>query len=102
MNTADKIEGSSVWSVSDKAVGCEVDGEMVLLDLSTGTYFGINAVGAHIWDQLNQGKTFDQIQQHLLERYRVSAEQCEREVVAFVSMLIQWGLIRSGRDEAST
>ena len=101
MNTADRIEGATVWTVSKSAVGCEVGGEMVLLDLNSGTYFGMNAVGAEIWRQLNLGRSFDEIQQHLLERYRVSAQQCESEVLAFVGVLSQRGLIRNGSDEAS-
>lgn len=102
MNTADRIDAATVWTVSDSAVGCEVGGELVLLDLNSGTYFGLNAVGAAIWSELSQGRSFEQLQQHLLERYRVSPERCESEVLAFIDALSQRGLIRSGRNEATS
>ena len=73
---------------------------MVLLDLQSGTYFGLNPVGAEVWNQLNQRKTLDQIQQHLLTRYRVSPERCRSEVFTLVSTLVERGLVLSGSDDS--
>ncbi|VVT02241.1 PqqD family protein [Erythrobacter sp. EC-HK427] len=41
-------------AVKDTIVAREVGGEMVLLDLEAGTYFGLNAVGARIWAALGE------------------------------------------------
>lgn len=43
------------FQVSDDAIGREVAGEMVLLDLASGQYFGLDPVGSRIWDRLSQG-----------------------------------------------
>ncbi|MDP9171910.1 MAG: PqqD family protein [Acidobacteriota bacterium] len=101
MNTAEKVNGSSVWIPSKNTVGCEVEGEMVLLDLQSGTYFGLNAVGAEIWNQLTRHKSFDEILRYLLSRYRVSEERCEAELRALLSNLSERGLVRSGNDETA-
>lgn len=101
MNIAEKVNGTTVWTPSKNAVACEVEGEMVLLNLQSGTYFGLNGVGTEIWNQLAQQKTFDEIQQHLLARYRVAPERCEAEVLALLTKLTERGLVRTGSDETS-
>ena len=101
MNTSEKLDGTTVLKSSNNVVGCEVEGEMVLLDLQSGTYFGLNPVGAEIWGQITQGKSLNEIQQYLLSRYDVGAELCQTEVFALVSKLTERGLVRNGNDEAA-
>jgi hypothetical protein len=40
--------------VSDDVVAREVAGEMVLLDLASGLYFGLDPVGSRIWNRLSE------------------------------------------------
>ena len=34
-----------------------LDGEAVLLDLASGTYFGLNPVGSRVWELISASKT---------------------------------------------
>lgn len=43
------------FQVSDDVIGREVAGEMVLLDLASGQYFGLDPVGSLIWERLSEG-----------------------------------------------
>lgn len=45
---------SDRFTVSDDVVAREVGGEMVLLDLSSGQYFGLDSVGGRIWELLTE------------------------------------------------
>jgi len=99
MNTAENATGMTVWSASKNAVSCEVEGEMVLLDLQSGTYFGLNSIGAEIWNQVTQRKSFAEIQKHLLSEYRVTPERCEAEVLSLLTKLAEKGLVKCGNDE---
>lgn len=101
MNTTEKLSEASVWTPGKNVVACDVEGEVVLLDMQSGTYFGLNGVGAEIWSQLTQNKSVGAIQQHLLSRYRVSAERCEAELQALLAQLIERGLLRSGGDDTA-
>jgi len=99
------VENSStsptIWIPTKNAVSCELEGEIVLLDLQSGTYFGLNKVGAEIWNQLTLGKSTDEIQQYLAGRYAVSAERCRRDVLALIGQLREKGLVRAeDEDEA--
>lgn len=44
-----------LFKTSDDVVAREVAGEMVLLDLASGLYFGLDPVGSRAWDRLSQG-----------------------------------------------
>jgi hypothetical protein len=101
MNTADKINETAVWTPSKNVVACDVEGEMVLLDLQSGTYFGLNGVGAEIWNQISQRKSMGEIQRHLLSTYNVAPERCEAELQTLVMQLSERGLLRSGGDDTA-
>lgn len=42
------------FEVSEDVVTREVGGELVLLDLNSGQYFGLDAVGGRVWELLAQ------------------------------------------------
>ncbi len=44
---------SDIFKVSDDVVARELSGETVLLDLSSGMYFGLDTVGGRIWSLLS-------------------------------------------------
>ncbi|AWW72917.1 PqqD family protein [Erythrobacter sp. KY5] len=46
---------SDRFAVSADVVAREVGGELVLLDLSSGQYFGLDPVGGRIWELLAEG-----------------------------------------------
>ena len=41
------------YTISDDVVAREVGGEMVLLDLASGQYFGLDTVGGRFWELLS-------------------------------------------------
>ncbi|MEN8147743.1 MAG: PqqD family protein [Campylobacterota bacterium] len=72
----------------------EVDGEMVLLDMASENYFGLDAVGSDIWQLLQEGKTLQEANDALIEMYDVSPEQLKIDIVEFVQKLIDAGLVQ--------
>jgi hypothetical protein len=42
------LDGITVVASGDH-VACDLDGDAVILHLSTGTYFGLNAVASQVW-----------------------------------------------------
>lgn len=41
------------FAASEDVVSREVSGEMVLLDLASGEYFGLDTVGSRVWELLS-------------------------------------------------
>lgn len=79
---------------SDDVIGREVGGEIVLLDLGSGTYFGLNEVGGAVWQQIVDGNdTIDGIVDALFDIYEADRAQIESDVLALLEDLTGRGLV---------
>jgi hypothetical protein len=69
-------------------------GETVLLHLDNEQYFGLDAVGARVWEGLEAGLGLDAIHCQLLDDYDVPADQLSADLAALVQHLLHLGLVR--------
>jgi hypothetical protein len=69
------------------------DGETVLLQLESTTYYSLNPTGTQIWQGLKQGLPLGEISQRLQAGYAVEADHAERSVLTFVNELVQHQLV---------
>jgi Coenzyme PQQ synthesis protein D (PqqD) len=67
-------------------------GELVMLSVSAGRYYGLNSVGARIWELLETPMTVAQICARLCEEYNVEAQECETEVLKFANEMVHNGI----------
>ena len=74
----------------------EFDGELVLLDIGKGEYFGLDAVGARIWASISEGLTVDAIATRVSAEFEVEAEVARKDVDALLSEMRTHGLIEIG------
>lgn len=72
----------------------DLDGEAVILDLSSGVYFGLNAVGARVWELLQGGRDLRSVRDALLEEFDVAPERCEADLLEVVGRMVAGGLAR--------
>ena len=79
--------------VPDEVVAREVGDETMLLDLASGTYFGLDAVGARIWQMLEAGNTPAEACDAILADYDVERSIVERDVGALLGELAERRLI---------
>ena len=70
-----------------------VGDETVILDLASGTYFGLDPVGARIWQLIGEGRTLAEICATMPEEYEVEREQLEADVLRLTTELAERGLI---------
>jgi hypothetical protein len=68
--------------------------EVVVLDLASGTYFGLDPVGARIWALMADGKNLGEICDQMLEEYDVTREELERDILRLADELNGQGLIQ--------
>ncbi len=83
---------SSVVATSEQA-SSDLKGEAVILNLKSGAYYGLNAVGSSIWNLLQEPRTVSEIRDTLLAEYEVDPKQCDRELLALLQQLEAEGLI---------
>lgn len=73
-----------------------VGDENVILDLANGTYYGLDPVGARIWQLMAEGQTIEQICEATLAEYDATREDIERDVLALVQTLTERQLVSVG------
>ena len=80
------------WRIREAAVFRELDGEGVVLNLESGTYFGLNAVGALIWQLVERQGDAMWVADAVAARYAVSPERAHADVIALMTQLVEKGL----------
>ena len=74
----------------------QVGDETVILDLASGNYFGLDSVGARIWQLLVEGKKLEQVCDIMLTEYDTTRERLELDLERLVRELSAQGLVTPG------
>ncbi len=83
---------SSVVAARDQ-VSSDLGGEVAILDLNAGTYFGLDAVGARTWGLIQEPRTVKEVRDILVSEYEVEPDRCERDLIALLQRLANEGLV---------
>jgi hypothetical protein len=83
---------STVVAAQDQ-VSSEIGDEVAILDLKAGTYYGLDAVGARVWELVQEPQRVREIRRILLEEYEVEPERCGRDLLALLQRLAYEGLV---------
>jgi hypothetical protein len=78
------LSESSMVSATSQQVSCALADETVILQLKTGTYFGLNQVGTATWEFIQEPHTVKEIYQEILTRYEVDSQRWERDLYALL------------------
>ena len=77
--------------------GTSMEGETVLLDLSTGRYYTLNRLGSVIWEHCTGHTTMSDIHAVLCDRFEVSPDRALDDLVTLANQLVQEGLLQQER-----
>lgn len=81
------------FAISKDAVFRDLDGEAVILDLGSGKYFGLNAVGARIWQLVAQHGGLRSVHDDLCREYDASPDILEHDLLKLLTELEQARLV---------
>jgi hypothetical protein len=73
--------------------GTTLDGETVLLDLSSGRYYTLNRLGTAIWECCTGSQSLHDIHATLCVRFDASSERIADDLLALVTHLSHEGLL---------
>ncbi|MGZ4853424.1 MAG: PqqD family peptide modification chaperone [Halobacteriota archaeon] len=90
---AQKIALDTTIVVSKDQVSADLGGEAIILNLKTGVYYELDAVGARIWEFIQEPRTVREVRDALLEEYDVDAERCEERLIRVLTELARSGLL---------
>ena len=90
---ARKITVNSIVVATKDQVSADLSGEAAILNLKSGVYFGLNAVGASIWKLIQEPRSVNEINDALVQEYDVDPDQCEKDLLALLEELLSKELI---------
>ena len=87
------IATSSVVVATKDQVSSDLAGEAIVLSLRTAMYYGLDQVGARIWELVREPTRVADIRDAIACEYDVELERCERDVLGLLRQLATEGLI---------
>lgn len=71
----------------------EIDGEVVMLSIENGEYYGMDKVGSKIWKIIETPISFKDLIKKLCETYDVTEELCRKDTQTYIFRLIEKKLL---------
>ncbi len=84
---------TSLISRAPDLLATELDGELVLMSIEKGNYYGVATTARSIWACLEQAKTLEALLDQLAGQYECPAGQMRADVLEFLEQLQREGLI---------
>jgi hypothetical protein len=83
----------SVVVAASEQVSCPLGDESAILNLKNSVYYGLDPVGARVWNLLREPKSVRELRDTLLDEYDVGAERCEQDLLELLEKMRVEGLI---------
>lgn len=94
MMMSNSLDLNSVIVAASDQVSSELqEGEIAILNLKDGVYYGLNSVGSRIWNLIQTPKSVAELREVLLAEYDVDVEVCTRELMDLLDNLSNKKLI---------
>jgi Coenzyme PQQ synthesis protein D (PqqD) len=93
MTTALCLTDTTRITARPDQISSDLEGETILLHMTSGLYYGLNDVGVKIWTLIQTPQTLAELRQTLLSEYEVTPEDCDRELKELLTNLSEADLI---------
>ncbi len=93
-----KINSHAFASISEAVLFERVAGEFVLLDLDSGEYYGLDAVGSRIWDLIQCHDNLEEVLNVMIQEYEVDEDRLRGDLEEFVARLASMGFLETRDD----
>lgn len=88
------ISSTHIVTQGEGNIVSDMDGEKVMLSIENGKYYNLGEMGGAIWDLIKSPTSINQLVNSLLAQYEVEQRECEEQVMIFLKMLNDEGLIK--------
>lgn len=75
-------------------VQSKIGEEVVMLDMESGFYFGLNSVASVIWGMLAEEIGFEQLIDQLMAKFEVERSLCESDTQELLEEMLEKNIIR--------
>lgn len=85
---------NSTVSIAKDVVSCDLVDEAAILNMKDGVYYGLNPVGAWIWNLIQKPIKVNEILDKLLEEYDVEKEVALKDMMELLEQLLENELVK--------
>jgi hypothetical protein len=75
-----------------------MDGEAILINLSSGIYYSMDKVGGVVWELIEKRHSLEEMREAISRRYDVSPEQAQADVERLANELLEEKLVLGSDD----
>jgi hypothetical protein len=84
---------SSLFPNNEEVASKIMDGELIIINLSTGVYYSMDNVGPAVWEMIEKGYTILECAEALAEGFEVTLKMALTDVKRLVEELLEENLI---------
>lgn len=88
-----RLTRDSTVVASPEQTSSRVGEEVVVLGLEEGVYYGLDAVGARVWELIREPRAVADICETIVREYDVDDDRCARDVLDLLAALAERRLI---------
>jgi hypothetical protein len=78
---------------SDEVAAKVIDGEAIIINLTTGVYYSMDSVGGKVWSMVEAHHDISTIAETLAAQFDVASDHCRHDVEELVEQLLNERLI---------
>jgi len=81
-----------VVAAKDQA-SCRLEDEVAIVQLKVGVYYGLDPVGARVWELISTPRSVRAVRDALLAEYDVDRTRCEGDLLKLLQTMLDAGLV---------
>ena len=93
MGILSMIKSDAIICRNDNIPTIELDGDVAMMNIEKGKYYGLNSVASRVWELLEESQIFSELIELLLKEYDVDKTTCVQDVSELLDSLNEAGLI---------
>lgn len=96
-----RVDLHSIVVASSEQLASSVGGETVILGLKAGRYYGVDNVGARVWQMVQTPTPVADIRNTIVAEYDVDPQRCEADLLKLLDQMVEAHLVEVRTESAS-
>lgn len=93
MTNRHPVQLDSVVTRDASLIFSDLDGEIVMMSIESGKYYGLKEIGSRIWALIEQPHSVGELCDTLMAEFEVGEDTCQQHVLEFLEELKDEGIV---------
>jgi hypothetical protein len=96
------LSTNSIVVAAGDQISSDLAGEIVMLNLKNGSYYGLDGVGARVWSLIQSPQPVAAVRDAIIAEYAVDPDRCESDLLVLLDELAAAELVEVREDRRRT